>query len=208
MRRALDTENSSQDRRLWQGALAEPGRNKGCFDRRRSRTRRAREVWIGWRAHPHARRACRALAAISYTVTPRLGAQVWWGSGRVRGHVSVRRSHTFSLPLRIAQPTPSSLQPYVSPRRSEGGKTRAKSQDRGVVERELSASCMYMCTAFIRHRQTQRHHAPATTSQHNTRHLTTPTTTKQLPRARLYVLELLADQRLHLCASKVGTCDV
>lgn len=178
--------------------LAEPGRNKGCFDRRRSRTRRAREVWIGWRAHPHARRACRALAAISYTVTPRLGAQVWWGSGRVRGHVSVRRSHTFSLPLRIAQPTPSSLQPYVTPHDDRRGVKRVLKSQNMLRDERRPWSSSSMCTGFIRHRRTA---PPATTP-------TTPTTTKQLPRARLYVLQLLADQRLHLCASKVGTCDV
>ena len=105
MRRALDTENSSQDRRLWQGALAEPGRNKGCFDRRRSRTRRAREVDRVEGSSTCARGACRALAAISYTVTPRVGALVWWGATCQSGGLTRLACPCASRnPLRLPRP--------------------------------------------------------------------------------------------------------
>ena len=163
------------------------------------------EGW--WRADPHARRACRALAAISYTVTPRVGALVWWGIRPCQGGatcVKVRLDehvHGLACPCasRNPLPRPCNLMCLHDDRR---GVKRVRKHDSGVVERELSASCMYVCVphsyAIARHSATTHRPRPHNTTQH----LTTPTSTKQLHRARLYVLELLADQRLHLCASK------
>ena len=162
-----------------------------------------RAVWIGrYDRLIHRLGVPAAHSPPSLTVTPRVGALCGGGSGRVRGHVSVPLPHTrLCLPLRIAQPTPSSLQPTdVHSTTIGGGYYNACSTS--------PAPCVPHSYAIATHSATSHDLTCGTANNDICMHLTTPTTTKQLPRARLYVLQLLADQRLHLCASKVGTCDV